>query len=263
MPGVFDAASNRKKVKADESISSAVHSTEASNSDSEDMAKNTKTTTQSKSVEDNKTEELKSSKRAVNDYSSVLCEESPSSNPFHAFAAKPQSVAFDTQHSEEEVILMLRQHPITQVGWVLTAIGLSFVPFLVAQLPFIPLLPEKYVLAGLIGWYALVFTFIFESFLMWFFNVYIITDERVIDVDFASLVYKNISAAKLENIEDITAVTGGALQSIFNYGTVKIQTAGANTEFEFEAVPQPAKVTAVLNELLVEEEREKIEGRVN
>jgi hypothetical protein len=54
----------------------------------------------------------------------------------------------------------------------------------------------------------------------------------------------------------------GITSSIFNYGTVKIQTAAAIVEFDFEDVPQPAKVTAFLNELLLEEEREKIENRV-
>ncbi|HEX7018248.1 MAG TPA: PH domain-containing protein, partial [Patescibacteria group bacterium] len=113
-----------------------------------------------------------------------------------------------------------------------------------------------------IFWYLLITGFALESFLSWFFNVYIITDERVIDVDFLSLIYKNISSAKIDNIEDITAETGGAVRSIFNFGTVKIQTAGAATELEFEDVPHPAKVTRLLNELLLEEEREKIEGRV-
>ena len=102
-----------------------------------------------------------------------------------------------------------------------------------------------------------------ESFLTWFFNVFIVTDERLIDVDFLSLIYKNITAAKLDNIEDITAETGGAIRSIFNFGTVKVQTAGSQPEIEFEDVPQPAKVTRLLNELLLEEEREKIEGRAN
>jgi len=53
------------------------------------------------------------------------------------------------------------------------------------------------------------------------------------------------------------------LATVVDYGTVYIQTAGEKTEIEFENVPQPAKVAAILNELLLEEEREKIEGRVS
>ncbi|MBT7183579.1 MAG: PH domain-containing protein, partial [Candidatus Pacebacteria bacterium] len=86
--------------------------------------------------------------------------------------------------------------------------------------------------------------------------------ERIIDIDFLSLIYKNVSAAKIDKVEDITAVTSGVAQSIFDYGTVHIQTAAEKSEFEFEDVPHPNRVTQFLNEMLVEEEKEKIEGRV-
>lgn len=199
----------------------------------------------------------------VDEYSQVMKNESRTTNPLQAFAPKPDNVFFDSQHSDERVILLLRQHPFTQFRWLLVALGLSFLPFLFSFFPFLAFLPARFQFAGLIGWYALVFSFILESFLMWFFNIYIITDERIIDVDFNSLIYKNISSAKLDNIEDVTATTGGAARSMFNYGTITIQTASANNQFEFTDVPQPAKVTSLLNELLIEEEREKLEGRVS
>ncbi len=203
-------------------------------------------------------------KRHIDDYSEVLRTTPQAPHNFLAFAAKPEKVFFDTQMSDERVLLLLRRHPVTQVPWILSAIVLAMIPFVVsAVFPGLSFLPGRYIFAATVGWYALVFSFVLESFLMWFFNVYIITDERVIDVDFNSLIYKNISSAKLDNIEDITATTGGAIRSIFDFGTIKIQTAAANTEFEFEDVPHPGKVQSLLNELLVEEEREKIEGRVN
>jgi hypothetical protein len=203
-------------------------------------------------------------KRHVDEYSDTMRIEAPTNNPFQAFAPKPASVFFDSQLRDEKVLLLLRRHPVTQIPWILTAIVMIFLPFLIAfAFPFLNLLPAQYQFAGTLGWYALVFSFILESFLMWFFNAYIITDERVIDVDFTSLIYKNISAAKIDNIEDITATTGGALRSLFDYGTIKIQTAAATTEFEFEDVPHPGKVASLINELLVEEEREKVEGRTS
>jgi uncharacterized membrane protein YdbT with pleckstrin-like domain len=124
-------------------------------------------------------------------------------------------------------------------------------------------LPDTYQFAGLIIWYLLLTGFVLESFLTWFFNVYIITDERIIDVDFLSLIYRNISTAKIDNIEDVTATTGGAIQAMFDFGTVQIQTAAEKREFEFNDVPHPNRVSKLINELLLEEEREKVEGRVN
>jgi len=207
------------------------------------------------------TEERKS--KHVDDYSSVMRNESPSRNPFVAFSAKPFNVAFDAQHSDEQVLLLLRQSIITQIKFVLIAIGLLFVPFLFNAVGMLDFLPLRFQFVANVGWYLLVFSYVLETFLSWFYNVYIITDERIIDVDFNSLLFKNVAYAKIDNIEDITATTAGALGSIFDYGTVRIQTAGAISEFEFVSVPQPSKVVSFLNELLIEEEQEFHNKRAN
>lgn len=201
--------------------------------------------------------------REVEEYSEVMRQEKPSKNPLDAYAPKPGYFCFSTQHQDEDVVLMLRQHPVTQIKWILIAIGLALIPLIFSSMPLLDFLPPIYLTAALTGWYLLVAGFSLEAFLSWFYNVYIITDERVIDVDFHSLIYKNISAAKIDNIEDVTERTGGPLRTVFDYGTVIIQTAAAQVEFEFDNVPHPARVTKLLNELILEEEREKIEGRVN
>lgn len=199
--------------------------------------------------------------RHVDDYSDVMRHESPSNNPFKSFVAKPEKIFFDTQHYEERVLLLLRRHPVTQLGWILVVLLLAVVPALFVEIDLLGFLPPNYQAAATIGWYLVLLGFSLQSFLSWFYNVYIVTDERVIDVDFYNLLYKNISSAKIDNIEDITSTTQGILASMFNYGTVKIQTAGTVTEFDFEDVPQPARVAAFLNEMLLEEEREKLENR--
>ena len=100
-----------------------------------------------------------------------------------------------------------------------------------------------------------------ENFLGWFFNVYLVTDERVVDVDFYSLLYKQISDAGLEKIQDITYRVKGLAGSLINYGDILIQTAGEQPNIEFEAVPQPAEVVKILNELITQEEQDMLEGR--
>jgi hypothetical protein len=200
--------------------------------------------------------------RTINDYSETLKQEKPSKNPLRAYAPKPLEVRFDSQMPGEEVVLMLRRHPITQVKKILIAVLLFFGPFLLFSSPMLDFLTLKLKIAVVVGWYSLLTTFILEAFLVWFFNVFIVTDERIIDVDFMSLIYKNVSSAKIDNIEDITAATGGVLASIVDYGTIYIQTAGETPQLEFEDVPHPAKITKILNELILEEEREKLEGRV-
>lgn len=205
----------------------------------------------------------KHKKKAVEDYSEVMAGLGAESSPWASFAAKPRWTAFSTQAPDEQILLLLRKHPLTQVGWIALAIIIAFIPIIFSGIPLLDFLTPGFQFAAILGWYMLLSGFIIESFLTWYFNVYIITDERIIDVDFLSLIYQNISSAKLDNIEDVTATKGGALRSVFDFGNVQVQTAAEKTEFEFEDVPHPAQVTKLLNELLLEEELEKIEGRVN
>ncbi|NCN51254.1 MAG: hypothetical protein GW925_02260 [Candidatus Pacebacteria bacterium] len=201
--------------------------------------------------------------RHVDDYSDVLASEPSCDRVFTSFAPKPKHTRFESQATTENVVLLLRQHPITQVKWILVVLFFGIVPMSFPFLPVYSFLPISYRLGLTFLWYLALFGYSFQLFLKWFYNVYILTDERVIDVDFISLAQKNITAAKIDNIEDITSESVGFSSTFFDHGTVLIQTAGAAQEITFEAVPYPAKVTAVLNDLLLEEEREKIEGRTH
>lgn len=198
--------------------------------------------------------------RYVDDYSTVMREESPSTKWVTSFAPKPLNTALSVQQADEHIILLLRQHPITQLKWVLSAVGLALVPILFISIGLLDFLSGPYQLAAWILWYLLLTGFVIESFLKWFFHVYIITDERVMDVDFLSLVYKNISTTKIGNIQDSTAKTVGFVASLFDYGTVYIQTAAQQREFQFENVPHPSRVKKLLNELIMEKAREKRAG---
>ncbi|MCH7951603.1 PH domain-containing protein [Patescibacteria group bacterium] len=190
-----------------------------------------------------------------------MLHERPTHNPLSSYMVKPK-VHFETQDREEKIILLLRRHVITNIGWVLTALFLFVVPAFWSFVPLVGFFPTRFQIVIIVMWYLLVTAYIFEHFLSWYYNVHIITDERIVDVDFHSLLYKEVSDMKIDNIQDVTFVMGGALRSLLNYGTVYIQTAGQRREFDFDDVPRPDRVAKVLNELIIEEEQEKIEGRV-
>lgn len=200
-------------------------------------------------------------RRALEDFSQVMREADVCENPLAAYAPKPAGLHFESQAETERVVMLLRRHPITNIRWILTAVVLSLAPQTLQFVPFLNFFPDQFQTFTVLGWYMLIFAYALENFLSWFFQVNIITDERIIDIDFYSLIFKKVSSAKLDNIEDITSSTGGFLRSLMNYGTVIVQTAATQQEFEFIDVPQPDKVIKLLNELLLEEEQEKLEGR--
>lgn len=183
-------------------------------------------------------------------------------NPLAAYCFRPDNVTFATQDQGEKVVLLLRRHPITNIGWIALATLLVFAPAVLVNFPLLSFLPSNFQFVAGLMWYLLVVAYILESALAWFFNVYIVTDERVVDVDFTNLIHREITEAKVDNIQDTHHAVGGVLRTIFNYGDVFIQTAGTSQNIEFEAVPNPAAVSKVIQELRLEEEQEKIEGRV-
>lgn len=174
---------------------------------------------------------------------------------------RPKSVQMGIQQQEEKILLLLRRHAITNFRWLFSALLMGLAPFVMAYLLLPWTLPDRFITATLVLWYLLTSAVVIEGFLSWYYNVFIITDERVIDVDFRNLIYKNVSAAKIDNIEDVTVQMGGAIRNVLNFGTVLIQTAGERVQFEFEDVPNPQEVSKFLNELILEEEQEKLEGR--
>ena len=122
--------------------------------------------------------------------------------------------------------------------------------------------PSNFRFIFILIWYLITTAYFLESFLTWFFNVYIVTDERIIDIDFYNLIYKEVSDANIDKIQDVTYKMGGVVRTLFNYGDVLIQTASEVPNFDFLAVPHPDKIVKVLQDLRIEEQQEAIEGRI-
>jgi membrane protein YdbS with pleckstrin-like domain len=165
----------------------------------------------------------------------------------HSFCINP-GVRFDTQGPNERVILILRAHPITQIPWIFNTI--FFIILLILGNIFAPLIfngPQIFFLNIFI--LAFIFAYVWFNFLSWFFNVGIITNERILDVDFINVLYKEVTATRLSKVEDVTAKSGGYIRSLFNYGNVFVQTAGEEVNIEFLNVPFPSRVVEIINEL--------------
>ena len=183
-------------------------------------------------------------------------------NPLSSFCYMPNNVKFETMETNERIVLFLRPHIITNIPWIIIAVVLLLAPSVLDSFPLLAFLPDEFQLVAVLGWYLVSAAFILEKFLTWFFNIYIMTDERLIDIDFYNLIYREISETKIDKIQDVTFKMGGAVRAIFNYGDVYIQTAGTVPNFDFMAVPNPNQVIKLIQEARSQEEQEVIEGRV-
>lgn len=183
-------------------------------------------------------------------------------NPVSAYCHYPANVKFVGTDEHEVIILLLRKHWLTNLSWIVTGIVLTVVPIPFVYFPILNFLPERFLIITILFWYLVTMAFVLEKFLSWFFNVYIVTDERVFDVDFYNLVDRDISDANIGDIQDVTSAIRGAIRTAFDYGDIFIQTSAEIPEIDFEAVPHPDQVAKILRGLRIEEEQEALEGRV-
>ena len=183
-------------------------------------------------------------------------------NLFTSFSSFPTKVCFETQDDDEEVILFLRQHPIANLPWVVLTVLMLTLPSVFIFFPPFAALPANFQFVVSSGWYMFVFGFALAKFMGWFFNIYILTDERVVDVDFQNIFFRKISTAKIEEIQDVNIQSSGSFETFFGYGSVFIQTAAEVSQFEFMYVPNPDRVGKIINQMIDLEEQEKLEGRV-
>ncbi len=170
------------------------------------------------------------------------------SSVFYSYNLNPQ-INFETHGEDEKIYLLLRSHPFTQIGWILSSI------FFLVLLFVLNFFPQSFLNLGqilIINLFFIIFILSYAWFniLSWYFNVGIVTNKRVIDIDLHAVIYKEISDAQLGKIEDITIKSGGYLQSLFDYGSIFIQTAGTAVNIEFNNVPYPSDAVQIINKLI-------------
>ena len=175
----------------------------------------------------------------------------PSHQTWHSFCVRPDA-RFDIQEKDEEVILILRAHPITLLPWIINGLILLILLILLNIVFGSIFSPAQFFVLNL-TLIVFILSYLWFNFLSYFFNVGIVTNKRVIDVDYSSVIYREVTEANLTRIEDITAKSGGYFQALFNYGNVFIQTAGtAEVNVEFLKIPKPAQAVAIINSLTEE-----------
>lgn len=68
-------------------------------------------------------------------------------------------------------------------------------------------------------------------------NRLIITDRNITQILQFGLFSRKVSQLNLHNVEDVTAVQSGVLATVFNFGVLKIETAGEQVNFHFSYCP--------------------------
>jgi uncharacterized membrane protein YdbT with pleckstrin-like domain len=127
---------------------------------------------------------------------------------------------FTGEREGEKVVFIFRRHiMVARKGllWFLVLAALGCVPMVIW--------PEEgkmffawlgFILVGIMGW--------LYAYVLWYFSVYIVTNERIRQVSQKGLFKKTVVDLDLVKIESISYNVPGLFGSMFGYGTILIQT---------------------------------------
>lgn len=165
------------------------------------------------------------------------------------------------KQAHEKVVLFLRRHWFAPLSIALSFILLIVIPaglvgyFADKQNWFThPTLGPLLILAGSMYFLA-VWLIASIEFTDYYLDTWIVTNERIINIEQMGLFHRHASELHLANIQDVTADTEGFLHTMFNYGHVFIQTAAEEERFNFRDVPKPDKVKDIILELVEEDKK--------
>lgn len=172
---------------------------------------------------------------------------------FRSIWTHPPAQTYASLEKDEKPILMINQHWVTRFFRIIVGVVLGVAPPLIA--PYLIALNPTPVVTWytlIIAWFWVTFVILYfvAMFVLWKSDVWLITNERIINFDTNLLFRRKAKDSEIGYIHEIDFQRPeGLLRGTFEYGTVKAKVSGDAFEIVMPHIPQPEKVGLVLGEL--------------
>ena len=80
-------------------------------------------------------------------------------------------------------------------------------------------------------------------------DIWVVSNQRIIDSVKNHWFHLQMSTADLVDIEDMSVIRSGLLNTVFDFGDIECQTAGAVRKFALRGIPRPREVQAMVDRL--------------
>ena len=151
---------------------------------------------------------------------------------------------FKGQYEDEEVLLVFKKHPVVMrrgLIYAMIALLLGTVPSLIK--------PEmSYFYGGLAGGFVLAIIVMFPSWIHWNFSLYIVTDQRFIQITQKGLFNKTVVDLALNQIQMVNYQVAGVQETLLGFGTIMIQTYMG--DLVIHEVHHPTEVISCITDVL-------------
>jgi uncharacterized membrane protein YdbT with pleckstrin-like domain len=178
----------------------------------------------------------------------------PENTPAPLSPVQEQEPTISSSLSDKDhIIATIKRHPFGLVSMYLLAIlGLGVAFGLMFWL--VPTATEgdiqdkimNYLMIFAVAASALVASFLMVATYVYRQNRWEITNDSVHQVSQRGLFNRQSSELSMANVEDVTVEKVGILASMFNFGTLRAETAGENSSFNFNYCPNPDKYARII-----------------
>jgi len=159
---------------------------------------------------------------------------------------------FPDRRPNEEVVMLLRRHWHSILRSFLLLVAEFFLPLITifAFFSYTDFVFEKespigiMIILGGSAYYLFIWLFFFSHWIDYYLDVWVVTNQRILNIEQEGLFSRTISELNIEMIQDVTSEMKGKLATILNFGNVYIQTAGEQRRFIFENIPEPRQVAS-------------------
>jgi uncharacterized membrane protein YdbT with pleckstrin-like domain len=161
--------------------------------------------------------------------------------------------------NEEDGVITYRKHifaAVREMVWPLAiAAVMAVILWLIARYD---LVPGEYLYPVMAFIYVIILIWILWRLEDWRNDIYQLNDRFITDIDRMPFGFGESSKqAPLSNIQNVNAYTPGLLHTLFNYGYVEVETAGADSNITFEDVPFPGLIQTDIFHQLEEFQRKQ------
>lgn len=157
--------------------------------------------------------------------------------------------------NEKDIVIYVHRHWAAFLGQFFLSFFLLVIPIVILILIYIF---NKNYLQGLAMnaivlifsvYYLIAITFAFISWVSFYYNVYIVTKDEIIEITQEGFFGRKIAQLSLLRVQDVTSHIKGLLPTFFAYGDVLVETAGEQSEnFLLKDIPNPQEVsTQIMN----------------
>jgi len=166
------------------------------------------------------------------------------------------------QKDYEKIVKVVRRDSFVLFGSMIFYFILFFAPVILYFLfqNYLPAILASYIwrpvlFLGLSVYYFSCWLFLFSAFLDYYLDFWVVTNDRLLNINQEGIFSRTISELDLYKIQDATSEVQGILASLFGYGDIHIQTAGETQRFELKQIPNPNEVRGVIMDLAEEDRK--------